>query len=340
MGSPRILRVGPDADGLRADAFVCRELPALSRTRVRQKIQMGEALLNGRRFATSTRLRAGDEVSISLRSSVPRRDPGPGPGLPVLYEDEHLVAVNKPAGTATHPMGRRQVGTVIQFVRERHAATIREHLGTGDSGWYPRSVNRLDVFTSGVVLVALTRETQRSMQALLAAGRIRKEYLALVEGVIPDPSGTVDLPVGPDRDSDVRVKMAAGRGLTGSRPSVTRFTVLRRLPGHTLLLVLPETGRQHQIRVHLAAIGHPVAGDLLYADESLFLRHQADPGDPSLPARHMLHAAAVEFPHPVTGATLRIEAPVPPDFAAILAEAERARGASADPPPPAAASPG
>jgi 23S rRNA pseudouridine955/2504/2580 synthase len=308
------LRVdAPDA-GLRADAFVSREIPGLSRTRVRQKIQGGAALLNGRRFATSTRLRAGDEIVVPLRASLRAE---PAAELPVLYEDEHLLAVDKPAGIATHPTGSIQSGTVIQFARSRAADRIRQSLAQGDQGWYPRPVNRLDVFTSGVVLVALTREAQRAMQVLLLERQIQKLYVALVEGVVTWDAGTILLPTGSDPSSKVRVKMAA---LTGGRPTVTRIRILRRLPRHTLVEAAPETGRQHQIRVHLAEIGHPVVGDLLYKDESLFLRYQ-EAGrtlDDSLPSRHFLHAVSVSFVHPFTGRPLTIESPLPKELTAAL----------------------
>jgi 23S rRNA pseudouridine955/2504/2580 synthase len=308
------LRVADPDAGLRADAFVSREMPGLSRTRVRQKIQGGDALLNGRRFATSTRLRAGDEIVVPLRA--PLRDE-PAAALPVLYEDEHLLAVDKPAGIATHPTGGIQSGTVIQFARSRSAGRIRERLAQGDRDWYPRPVNRLDVFTSGIVLVALTREAQKAMQVLLLERRIRKEYLALVEGVVPWDAGTILLATGSDPASTVRVKMAA---LPGGRPTVTRIRVLKRLSLHTLVEASPQTGRQHQIRVHLAAVGHPVVGDLLYRDERLFLRYQ-EAGrtlDESLPARHFLHAARVSFVHPFTGRALAIESPLPAELTAAL----------------------
>jgi RluA family pseudouridine synthase len=317
------LAVGPADAGLRADAFVWRELPRLSRTRIRQKIQGGEALLNGHRFATSTRLRAGDEVIVFLRTA-----PSPGvlqpPALPmtVLFEDEHLLALDKPAGMASHPMGPRQSGTVIQFACQRAAAQIKESLGRGDSGWYPRLVNRLDAATSGIILVALTREAHRALQAAVVARRMRKVYMALVEGVVAWDQGTILLPLGFDPASAVRLKMAV---TPGGRASVTRVRVLRRLPRHTLVETVPETGRQHQIRVHLAAVGHPVTGDLLYPDEALFLRARAGAAlDGSLPARHCLHAARVEFLHPVIGSRVVIDSPLPPDFLDQVAAAERA----------------
>lgn len=317
------LRVSPADAGLRVDVFVAREMPGLSRTRVRQKIQSGEALLNGHRCASSTRLRVGDEIVVPLRArpASEAHSADGGPQLPVLFEDDHLLALDKPAGMATHPMGRIQSGTVIQAARMRAAEEIREKLSRGDADWYPRSVNRLDVYTSGVVLIALTKGALQAMQELLAAHRVRKEYRALVEGVVAWDAATIMLPLGSDAGSAVRVKMAAR---PDGQPSITRVRVLRRLPRHTLLEAVPVTGRQHQIRVHLAAVGHPVVGDLLYRDKSLFLRFVASrgQGDASLPARHLLHAARVSFTHPFTGLNVTIESPLPEDFEAAIAALE------------------
>jgi 23S rRNA pseudouridine1911/1915/1917 synthase len=304
--------------GLRADVFLFGELPFLSRTRVKQKIQMGETRLNGKRSASSARLREGDEITLQWRG-LPDREPAPS--LEVVYEDEFVLAVNKPAGIASHPMGRIQSGTVIQFARQRDAEAIRARLLRGDSGFFPRLVNRLDVFTSGVVLIALTRETLISMQALLARGGVAKEYAALVDGIVAGEEGRIDIPLGADTASGVRVKMAPR---AGGLPSVTEWRLRRRLPAHTLLSVFPLTGRQHQIRVHLAAIGHPVWGDLLYNNTRLFLRYQGNGGvlDDSLPPRQCLHAERVSFTHPVTGTGIAITAPIPADFLDIVARQE------------------
>jgi 23S rRNA pseudouridine1911/1915/1917 synthase len=307
--APSLLRVPPDLAGLRADAYLFRELPALSRRRIRQKIQMGESLLNGRRYSTATRLRAGDEISVAWRG-VPRR--GPCPDLEVLFEDDHLLAVNKPAGVASHQVGKHQSGTVVQFARRRFEAAIRDSLERGDMSFYPTLVNRLDVFTSGIVLVAKTRAVHRAMQALTARRLIVREYIALVEGWMDDEEGTIELPLGPDPTSGVRVKMACR---SDGRKSSTRYTVIERLPGHSLLRVRPLTGRQHQIRVHFAALGHPVTGDLLYKDEALFLAAQEAKATVQ---RHCLHAQRAGFTHPVTGADVRIEAQVPADFQAVV----------------------
>jgi 23S rRNA pseudouridine1911/1915/1917 synthase len=308
------MKVDAPRAGLRIDAFLFAALPFTSRTRLRQKIQTGEALLNGRRIASSTRLREGDEVTVLWRGMP---DVTPAPSMDVLYEDEALLAVDKPAGIACHPMGRRQSGTVIQFARQREELQIRARLEEGDTSWYPRLVNRLDVFTSGIVLIARTHQVLVAMQRLTGAGVVRKEYVALVEGVIAGDEGLIDLPLGLDPAGRVRVKMHVR---PDGRPCLTEWRVRRRLPGHTLLSVTLLGGRQHQVRAHLAAIGHPVLGDLLYKDEELFLRYQEKGIDATLPRRHCLHAERMMFPHPESGASVTIKAPLPPDFLEILSE--------------------
>ena len=322
---PERLLVAREHAGLRADVYLALCLPFLARTRIRQKIQTGESLLNGRRYATSARLREGDEITIEWRGPVDRT---PAPRLDILFEDEWILAVDKPAGIASHPMGRIQSGTAIQFARERDAAEIAAHLARGDAGFYPRLVNRLDVFTSGVVLVARTRHALRAMHELVAARRIEKRYMALVEGIIGEQEGRIELAIGRDETSAVALKMAArADGL----PSLTTYRVIRRLPRHTLVRAFPLTGRQHQIRVHFAAIGHPVWGDLLYKDERLFLRYldfvKGDGTlggipDADLPVRHLLHAEEVSFVHPATEAAVRISSPLPADFEEILQRLE------------------
>jgi 23S rRNA pseudouridine1911/1915/1917 synthase len=320
-----ILRVPLSRAGLRADVFLSRELPFLSRTRIRQKIQMGESLRNGRRYTTATRMQPGDEISVSWRGAP---EQAPEAELDVLYEDGLLLAVNKPAGMAAHPVGKRQAGTVVQLARARYARQIGESLERGDMTFYPTLVNRLDVLTSGIVILALTRPVHKAMQALVGQRLITREYVALVEGAVRDEEGSIRFPIGPDTSSRVRLKMACR---SGGKESATSYAVMERLAGHTLLRVMPLTGRQHQIRVHLAAIGHPVLGDLLYKDEELFLAAQsgAFPAVP-LPSRHFLHARSASFTHPVTGVRITIEAPTPKDLDLILSTM-RAAGAEAAP---------
>ncbi len=311
---PAVFTVPASEAGLRADVYLALRLPFLSRTRVKQKIQTGESLLNGRRYATSARLAEGDRIVVYWRR-VP--DPRPAPALTVLYEDDDLIAVEKPAGVAAHPGGRIQTGTAIQFIRERLARETENRLRMGDTDFYPNLVNRLDRFTSGVLLAAKKSGPLAVMHALAARGGIGKTYRVVVEGRLDPDAGRIEAAIGPDPESGIALKM---RVRPGGAPCLTEYRVLERREGHTLLAVFPLTGRQHQIRVHMAHIGHPVWGDLIYKDPDLFKRYLANGGetDGTLPPRHLLHAERTVFPHPVTGKQVVIESPVPRDFLEIL----------------------
>ena len=311
---PVLLRVEAIHAGLRAEAYLALKFPSLSRSRLKQKIMTGEVRVNGNRLATSTRLKAGDLLAARWRE-----EPGPPVQLEVLYEDGSLLAVNKPAGLPIHPAGGRLRGTLIQSVRQAFRPQIQRSLEAGDPGFYPSLVHRLDLFTSGVVLIAKDRPTLVAMHRLLAGGGLSKRYLALVCGEVSRPSGRIEEPIGPDEGSRVRLKRCIR---PDGLPAVTEYEVLERLAGHTLLAVYPLTGRQHQIRVHLASLGHPLWGDLIYQDEALFLRYAAAGCrlDPTLPPRQGLHAERVRFLHPASGRELELTAPLPEDLARVIAE--------------------
>jgi 23S rRNA pseudouridine1911/1915/1917 synthase len=316
---PSPLQVEAIHAGLRAEAFLALKFPSLSRTALKQKVMSGQARVNGHRLATSTRLRAGDLLTVDWRE-----EPGAAAAAPeTLYEDEHLLAVNKPAGLPIHPAGGRLRGTLIQAVRQAFRLQIQRSLEAGDPGFYPSLVHRLDLFSSGVVLIAKDRPTLVAMHRLLAGGGIRKRYLALVRGELglPEgcPRGRIEGPIGPDPESSVRVRRCIR---PDGLPAVTEYEVLERLRGHTLLAVYPLSGRQHQIRVHLASLGHPLWGDLIYQDQSLFLRYAANGCrlDPTLPPRHGLHAERVRFLQPASGRELELCAPLPQDLAQVIAE--------------------
>jgi 23S rRNA pseudouridine1911/1915/1917 synthase len=312
--APTRIPVSEERAGLRAEEFLALELPHLSRARIRQKIMTGESLLNGGRYATSARLKAGDEITVFWRA---KPKDVPAPPLPVLFEDEHILAVDKPAGICVHPAGRIQSGTLIQFVRQRHAPEVAESLAKGDSRFYPRLIHRLDRFTSGIVLVAKHTEALERMRALAAGGGMRKRYTAVVEGTVEPREGRLEMPLARAEGSKVEIRMEVS---AGGLPCVTEYRVLRRLAGHTLLHAFPLTGRQHQIRVHFAVLGHPVWGDLIYKDERLFLRYWKNGCvlDDSLPPRHLLHADCVSFTHPFAGKEVEISSNLPEDFVKIL----------------------
>ena len=320
------LRVPAERAGLRADVFFSLAFPFLSRTRIRQKIQQGEALLNGRRFATSARMREGDEITVAWRGPVPDEEPGADTPPVILFEDAWFVAVDKPAGQASHPSGAIQSATLIQQVRQHLRPSTEARMAEGDRAAWPTLVNRLDRFTSGIVLVARTAAALASMQRLRGEGLVERRYLAVVEGRLSADTGTIDSPIGPAPQETAADGSGAAVGIRmavtpDGLPSRTEYRVLERGRDHTVLHALPRTGRQHQIRVHFASIGHPVVGDLIYRDEALFLRYWRNGCrlDESLPPRHLLHAERLVFDHPFTGRRLEIEAPVPEDFTAALA---------------------
>jgi len=218
----------------------------------------------------------------------------------VRYEDDSLMVIDKPAGVVVHPSRGHAEGTLAQALRGRSSG--------GPDQSRPGIVHRLDRETSGLLVVAKSDPVHRALRRLLAARAIDRQYLALVEGRPPARSGTIDAPIGRDRRARTRVSTDTDR----PRPARTHFSLERALPHCTLLRVRLETGRTHQIRAHLEAIGHPVVGDPEYGHPGLYGLH-----------RQFLHACALEFPHPVTAIRVHVESPLPADLAAAL---ERAAG--------------
>ncbi len=287
--------------GWRLDRFLKKKIPRLSRTRV-QRVIRGECSVDGRPCKPSKVVAAGQTVTFTRPAPV---EPDAPRELPILRVDETFYALDKPAGIAMHPTAKFHYSTVTAVLRERFAGEALQ------------ITHRLDLETSGVLLVARTRDAAVALKRAFARRAVRKRYLAIVHGEL-DGEGAIDLPLAL-AGGLVRVKMAVREG---GLPSRTRWRVVERLRGFTLVECAPETGRQHQIRAHLAAIGHPVAGDKLYPDERIFADFQ-DHGWDAVAARvahprQALHAASLGFPHPLTGEPVEIESPLPPDLRAFL----------------------
>jgi 23S rRNA pseudouridine1911/1915/1917 synthase len=221
------------------------------------------------------------------------------PAFSIAYEDEHLLVVDKGAGLVVHPARGHREGTLSQLLSGIAAGGEEGRAGI---------VHRLDRDTSGLLVVARSEEAHALLQAALAQRLIEREYVALVQGRPPARTGTIEAPIG--RDPQVRTRMAIGGN--APREARTHFTLERALPGYTLLHVRLETGRTHQIRVHMQAIGHPVAGDPEYGA----------PGALGL-ERQFLHAARLAFDHPLTGARIEVRSPLPEDLALALVRAEQ-----------------
>ncbi len=216
----------------------------------------------------------------------------------VVYEDEHLLVIDKPAGLVVHPARGHREGTLAQLLAGRVAG--------GEVGGDPNRsgiVHRLDRDTSGLLVVARSDEVHRKLQALIQSRRLEREYLALVEGRPPARSGTIEAPIG--RDPRVRTRMAVGGNFP--REARTRFTLERTLGGYSLLRLRLDTGRTHQIRVHLKSIGYPVAGDPVYGTAGLLGLE-----------RQFLHATRLAFPHPITAAPVEAHSPLPEDLREAL----------------------
>ncbi len=234
--------------------------------------------------------------------------PEPQP-LQIVFEDEHLLVINKPPGLTVHPGAGRPSGTLANALIA-HLPAVR----SVGPPLRPGIVHRLDRDTSGLLVVAKTAPALAALQRKVAAREIERRYLALVLGTLPQDAGTVDAPIG--RHPHRRTKMAV---VAGGRPATTRYHVVERLPGATLVEARLVTGRTHQIRVHFASLGHPVLGDAVYGRRALRL--------PAAPARQMLHAYRLAFDHPFTGARMTFAADLPEDFAGALARL-RAEGSS------------
>lgn len=222
----------------------------------------------------------------------------------IAWEDEHLLVVDKPAGLVVHPARGHREGTLSQLLTD----TVGGVAG-GDPD-RPGIVHRLDRDTSGLLVVARSEEAHRLLQEALRKRLIEREYLALVEGLPPARSGTIEAPIG--RHPRIRTRMAVGG--TASREARTHFTLERSLPGVSLLRLRLDTGRTHQIRVHLQAIGHPVCGDPEYGTAGVLGL-----------TRQFLHATRLAFPHPITGEPVEVNSPLPEDLREAL---ERAEGSS------------
>jgi 23S rRNA pseudouridine1911/1915/1917 synthase len=313
---------------VRLDAFLQRHLTWRSRSSIQTLIQDGYVFVDAAapdrpdartpivERRTSRKLRHGARVVVVIPEEL-RLPTGAcdGSELEVLYEDEDVLAIDKPPGMAVHPSGRHVADTLIQRVHRRFRA------GNDDLRLPIRLCHRLDLETSGVILVAKGDRNHAELMRQFEDREVEKEYLAVVRGVPDVDAGVIELPIGPSRTGEVRLKMAC---IPDGLPSRTRWHVLERRAGCALVSCLPHTGRQHQIRVHLDAIGHPLVGDKLYGlGEEYFLRHAqgeldaADLDALGLP-RHALHNRRLVFTSPSTAARVEVTSPLAADLRAHL----------------------
>jgi RluA family pseudouridine synthase len=292
--------VGKREGGKRLDQFLHERIPGLSRTRIQRAIRERVTLSWGVRARPATPVQPGGEVRIGFTPLVEELRQV---AIPVLARGRGWLAVDKPPGIPVHPVNKVRENSLIRMLRRQEND---EEL---------RLVHRLDSETSGALLVAGDAPTASLLSRAFMHGKVYKEYLALVAGEVDGDEGEIDLPIGEARESRIYVKLETGHG----KPSRTAWRVERRLPGRTLLRLFPATGRRHQLRIHLAARGHPILGDILYGrPEEDYLRLVRGEGDAreerGEPARQLLHCALLRFPDPEGGGERQVEAPLPADF--------------------------
>lgn len=313
---PIDLIVAPSQAGLRLDAYLALQFTSYSRTHLRRVINAGAVRIGARGGKASYKLRAGDQVRIWL-PPLPREGPQPADiPLEILYEDEHLTAINKPPGMVVHPARGHWSGTLASALQHHF-----DQLSSVGGPSRPGIVHRLDRDTSGVIVVAKNDRAHLHLAAQFQERTLRKEYLAIVVGAPDRDRDQIDLPIG--LHPYQREKMAIRRDDASSRPAQSFYEVLERYEGFAFLRILPKTGRTHQIRVHLASIHCPVLCDKLYGGRSHITRGEIcrQPGDETmLLARQALHAARLEISHPITGEPLALTAPLPEDLELVLGE--------------------
>ena len=286
-----------ERSGERLDVFISRRLPELTRSRVQKLIDDGCVTVSGARAKASLRVEAGQHIAVDVPPPAPAAAQPEPIALDIIFEDGDVLAVNKPPGMTVHPGAGHVSATLVNAI----LAHCNDLSGIGGV-LRPGIVHRLDRDTSGVILVAKNDAAHQSLARQLKERTVEKTYLALVEGTPRPAEGVIDAPIA--RDPRRRERMAV---LDGGREAVTRYRVIERFGGASLVEAQPKTGRTHQIRVHLAAIGHPIVGDRVYGKASPLVRRQ------------FLHALRITFAHPRTNEPATLEAPLAPDLEAALA---------------------
>ncbi len=289
--------------GERLDQVIAAHVPELSRAMAQRLIKDGAATVNGRPSKPGYRVQAGDSIVVHIPNELPAPIAAEAIPLDIVYEDEAMLVVDKPAGMVVHPSPGHTSGTLVNALLARYP-----HIG--DVGGADRGgiVHRLDKGTSGLLVVAKNEEAHAALRRQFKRHQVSKTYLALVEGRVRPAEGIIEAPMGRDKRQPTRMAV-----VHGGREARTTYRAIEYFDEHTLLEVYPQTGRTHQIRVHLAWMGYPVVGDAMYGR-----RHQQ-----LLQGRHFLHAARLRLTHPIGGREIEFESRLPPELTAVLKRLRR-----------------
>jgi 23S rRNA pseudouridine1911/1915/1917 synthase len=294
------------AMGSRLDVFLSEQLEGFTRSRLQKLIDQGLVKVSGEIAKAGMKLKGGEVISLVVPPDVPATAAAQEIPLDIVFEDKYLAVINKPVGMVTHPGAGVSDGTLVNALLHHCEGEL-----SGISGVLrPGIVHRLDKDTSGLLVVAKEDKTHQGLSEQIRDKTARRVYLAVLEGVMKSDGGTIDKPIG--RHPVRRKEMAV---VSTGRKAVSHFEVLRRSHKYTLVKVSLETGRTHQIRVHMASLGFPVVGDIVY--------NRKQTGNEAARAKlglkgHALHAVELSFTHPVTGRLLQFEAPLPPEFQRLI----------------------
>lgn len=283
----------------RLDKYIKEKQQDLSRMMIQKLLEEGSILVNSKKQKPSYLVQEGDKIEIHIPEAKPTTIEPQNIPLNIIYEDEDIIVVNKEKGMVVHPAVGNSDGTLVNAI----LAHCKGNLSGIGGEQRPGIVHRLDKDTSGLLIVAKNDKAHLQMSKQIEERKVKKVYIALVRGIVPDKEATISMPIG--RSQKDRKKMAV---VAKGKEAITHFEVLERFSKYTLLKVKIDTGRTHQIRVHMAEIGYPVVGDMLYSNGKNEFGVQGQ----------MLHAKSLDFCHPITGKAMHLEAPLPKYFEEVL----------------------
>ncbi len=288
-----------NSENVRLDAYIASKQSDLSRSNIQKLIDSGDILVNNSIKKMSYKVQEGDVIHINVPEAREANIKPENIPIDIIYQDNDIIVVNKPKGLVVHPADGNPDGTLVNAIM----AICKDGLSGIGGELRPGIVHRLDKDTSGLLIVAKNDKAHRLMSEQIKNREVRKIYIALVKGIVSENEATIDMPIG--RSTKDRKKMAVRKD---GKEAVTHFRVLKRYPSYTLLEVKIDTGRTHQIRVHMAEIRHPVVGDMVYSSGKNEFGVEGQ----------MLHAKSLDFKHPITGEQMHLEAPLPKYFEDVL----------------------
>ncbi|PYG89909.1 RluA family pseudouridine synthase [Ruminiclostridium sufflavum DSM 19573] len=291
-----------DTDEVRIDAWLSSSLEDYSRSYIQKLCQDGNIFVNGERARQNFKLKAGDNIVLNVPEPEMLNILAEDIPLDIVYEDEHIIVINKPKGMVVHPAAGNYTGTLVNALMKYCGDSLSDINGI----IRPGIVHRIDKDTSGLLVVAKSNKAHEILSDKLKTHEIKREYIALAEGIIYENNGKIDAPIG--RHHVDRKKMSVN--LKNGREAITHFTVLERFHDATYLQLKLETGRTHQIRVHLSYINHPIMGDTVYGRKKQRFKTHGQ----------VLHAIRLQFEHPITGEKLQFETEVPDYFQKLMEE--------------------